>query len=189
MKALFDPLVPKKVTLATPADLIAAGKSQDEAEKERLAYENSVEELIGEYRRNLYDERVAALPEEVQGVIRKPELDRTAAEQKIADDYFPVLRIDTSKILEVLPDDKKSQYRELIKRAPSQGRGRRGAGPSLAVFWTVETDSKRESEPSYILTSGDPARPERNREVKPGWPFAPRPSSFAKEGSRRSPIG
>jgi hypothetical protein len=173
MKALFDPLVAKKVTLATPQDLVAAGKAQEAAEKERLAYEQSVEELVGEYRRKLYDERVAALPEEIQRVIRKPEPDRTAAEQKIADDYFPVLRIDTSKILEVLPDDKKSKYRELLKSAPPQGRGRRGAGTSPAVFWTVEVDRKRESEPSYILTSGDPARPERNREVKPGWPFAP----------------
>ena len=31
MKALFDPLVVKKVTLATPAELVAAGKAQAEA--------------------------------------------------------------------------------------------------------------------------------------------------------------
>ena len=173
MKALFDPLVTRKVTLATPADLIAAGKAQEAAEDQRQAHEQSIEDLVGEYRKKLYDERVAALPEEVQRVIRKPEQTRTAAEQKIADDYFPVLRIDASKILEVLPDDKKTKYRELLKSAPAQGRGRRGAGMSPAVFWTVEVDRKRESEPSYILTSGDPARPELNYPVKPGWPFAP----------------
>jgi hypothetical protein len=173
MKALFDPLVTRKVTLGTPADLIAAGKAQEAAENERQAHEQLVEELVGEYRKRLYDERVAALPEEVQRVIRKPEHARTAAEQKIADDYFPVLRIDASKILEVLPDDKTTKYRELLKNAPPQGRGRRGAGMSPAVFWTVEVDRKRESEPNYILTSGDPARPELNHPVKPGWPFAP----------------
>jgi hypothetical protein len=178
MKALFDPLVAKKVILATPADLIAAGKAQEEAEKNRAAHEQSIEALVGEYRQKLYDERVAALPEDIQRVIRKPEPARTAAEQKIADDYFPVLRIDTSKIMEVLPDDTKTKYRELLKSAPPQGRGRRGSGSSPAVFWTVEVDRKRESEPSYILTSGDPARPERNREVKPGWPFAPATVEF-----------
>jgi hypothetical protein len=176
MKALFDPLVATKVTLATPADLIAVGKAQEEAEKNRLAYEQSIEELVGEYRQKLYDERVAALPQEVQRIIRKPEPDRSAAEQKIADDYFPVLRIDASKIQAALPEEKKSKYRELLKNAPPQGRGRRGGG--LAVFWTVEVDRKRESEPSYILTSGDPARPERTREVKPGWPFAPATVEF-----------
>ena len=178
MKALFDPLVVRKVTLATPADLVAAGKAQEAAEKEREAHERAVEEVVGEFRRKLYDERVAALPDDVQQIIRKPEAKRTAAEQKIADDYFPVLRIDPSKILEVLSEDKKKKYQEVLRRPPP---GRRGSGPSLAAFWTVETDAKRASEPSYVLTSGDPARPERNREVKPGWPFAPANIEFREE--------
>lgn len=181
MKALFDPLVVSKVTLAAPADLIAAGKAEEAAEKERLASEQAVEEVVGEYRRKLYDERVAALPDDIQRIIRKPERERTAAEQKIADDYFPVLRIDPSKILEVLPAETKTKYQELLRRPPSQGRGRRGAGRSLDIFWTVQVDRKRETEPSYVLTSGDPARPERNREVKPGWPFAP-PNVEFREG-------
>ncbi|HWB07452.1 MAG TPA: DUF1553 domain-containing protein, partial [Verrucomicrobiales bacterium] len=33
-------------------------------------------------------------------------------------------------------------------------------------------DPLREQEKSYVLTSGDPQRPEKNHEVKPGWPFA-----------------
>jgi hypothetical protein len=176
MKALFDPLVAKRVTLGTPADFIAAGKAQEAAEEAGLAHEQSIEALVGEYRRKLHDERVAALPEDVQRVIRNPESQRTAAEQKIADDYFPILRIDSGKILEVLPEDIKSKYRELLKNAPQQGRGRRGGG--LSVFWTVEVDRQRESEPSYILTSGDPTRPERDHEVKPGWPFAPASVEF-----------
>jgi len=46
------------------------------------------------------------------------------------------------------------------------------------VFWTVETDPRRETRKSYILTSGDPERPEMNHEVTPGWPFAPAGISF-----------
>ena len=34
------------------------------------------------------------LPPDVQTVIRKPEKQRSVAEQKILDDYFPILRIE-----------------------------------------------------------------------------------------------
>src|SRR6202035_3996942 len=51
------------------------------------------------------------------------------------------------------------------------GGRRRGSG--LQAFWTVEVDHQREHEKTYILTSGDPERPETNHEVQPGWPFAP----------------
>ena len=97
MKALFDPLVVRKVTLATPAEIFAAGKALDEAEQKRAAIERPLDELIAPYRKKLYDDRVAMLPPDVQAVIRKPEKERTAAEQKIADDYFPVLRIDAGQ--------------------------------------------------------------------------------------------
>jgi uncharacterized protein DUF1553 len=36
-------------------------------------------------------------------------------------------------------------------------------------------------EKSYILTSGDPERPEKNKPVEPGWPFAPANIDF-REG-------
>src|SRR4029078_7903081 len=47
----------------------------------------------------------------------------------------------------------------------------------LPAFWTVEVDPKLELEKSYVLTSGDPERPELNREVTPGWPFAMSPDT------------
>lgn len=109
------------------------------------------------------------LPTEVQAVIRKPEAERTPAEQKLADDYFPVLRIDPGKIAEVLSEADRQKYQELrrqLDQVPS-------AGTSLPVFWTVEVDPARELQKSYLLTSGDPDRPERNHEVEPGWPFGP----------------
>ena len=62
------------------------------------------------------------LPAEVQAVIRKPEKDRTAAEQKVADDYFPVLRIDTDKIVAILSEADRRKYRDLQAKLP---RGRR----------------------------------------------------------------
>src|SRR5205814_184589 len=65
MKALFDPLVLRKVTMATPQQMIEAGKAQDEIDQKRAAIEGPLEELIGPYRERLYNDRVAMLPPEV----------------------------------------------------------------------------------------------------------------------------
>ncbi len=171
MKALFDPLVVRKVTLATAAEVFAAGQAQEETERRRAAIEGPLNELIGPYKQKLYDDRVAMLPPDVQAVIRKPEKQRTVAEQKIADDYYPVLRIDADKILEVLPEADRTKYQELQRQLTAVG-GRRGPA-SLSAFWAVEVDPKKAQEPSYLLTSGDPERPEKDHPVQPGWPFAP----------------
>src|SRR5258707_10867183 len=104
---------------------------------------------------------------DVQGIIKKPERSRSPAEQKIADDYFPVLRIDGDKIQEILPPDVLKKYKELqqaVNQAGGGGGGRRGAG-GFPAFWTVETDHAKELEKSYILTSGDPERPEKDKPI------------------------
>jgi len=170
MKALFDPLVLRKVTLATAAEVVAAGRAVDEADRKRAAIEGPIEALVAPYRARLREERVALLPADVQAVIRKPEKDRSASERKVADDYFPVLRIDTGNILGALPEADRRRYRELQAKLPPAG-DRRGA--SLPAFWTVEVDPGKALEKSYVLTSGDPDRPELKNEVGPGWPFAP----------------
>ncbi|APW62671.1 DUF1549 and DUF1553 domain-containing protein [Paludisphaera borealis] len=178
MKALFDPLIVRKVTLASPAEILAEGKAIGEVERKREMAQGPIDDLLAPYKKRLYDDRVAMLPPDVQAVIHKPERQRSAAEQKIADDYFPVLRIDTGNILEIMPEPDRKKYRELQARLDAAG-GRRGS--SLPAFWTVEVDPKREAEPSYILTSGDPERPEKDHAVTPGWPFAPSGLEF-REG-------
>src|SRR5205807_5302700 len=75
MKALFDPLVLRKVTLATAAEIVAAGRAADEADRKRAAIEGPIEALIAPYRARLRDERIAMLPADVQAIIRKPEKD------------------------------------------------------------------------------------------------------------------
>jgi hypothetical protein len=180
MKALFDPLVVKKVTMATPEQIMAQSKALDETQKKRAAAEAPLNALIAPYKKKLYDDRVAMLPADVRAIILKPEKDRTVAEQKIADDYFPVLRIDADKIQEVMPADVQKKYKELqqaVNAAGGGGGGRRGGG-GLPAYWTVEVDRAKELEPSYILTSGDPERPEKNKPVQPGWPFAPAKIDF-----------
>ena len=118
------------------------------------------------------------LPPEAQAVIRKPEKQRSVGEQKIADDYFPILRIDGDKLTESMPEAARRRYQELQRQLNDQGGTQNGRGPVIPVFHTVEVDRLREQEKSYILTSGDPLRPELDREVKPGWPFAKEEPDF-----------
>jgi hypothetical protein len=178
MKALFDPLVLRKVTLATATEVVAAGRAADEVDKKRAAIEGPIEALVAPYRARLREDRIAMLPADVQAVIRKPEAARTAAEQRIADDYFPVLRIDTGNIEAILSEADRRVYRDLQGKLSRAGDRR---GTTLPAFWTVEVDPKKASEKSYVLTSGDPDRPEPKNEVAPGWPFAPAGVEF-REG-------
>jgi len=177
MKALFDPLVLKKVTLATSAELFARGKAMEEAKRKRAEVEASIEELVGPYRKQLYEDRIAMLPADVQAIVRKPEQQRSAAEQKVADDYYPVLRIDSDKIQEALPEAKRIQYKEILSRIEPQNAAG-AANTALPAFWTVESDPKKEMDKSYVLVSGDPERPEKDHEVAPSWPFAPTAIDF-----------
>lgn len=181
MKALFDPLVIRKVTLATPAEIVAKGKETEEAEKKRAPFEKALTDFVEPYKIKLYNDRVAMLPPDVKAIVLKPEQQRTAAEQKIADDYFPVLRIDSDKINEALPEADRAKYKELQRAVQQAGGSGARNGNGLPAFWTVEPDAKRQSETSYILTSGDPDRPEKAHPVEPGWPFMPANADF-REG-------
>ena len=186
MKALFDPLVVKKVTLATPAEILAQSKALDEAQKKRAAAEAPIDALIAPYKKKLYDDRVAMLPADVQAIIRKPEKERTVAEQKIADDYFPVLRIDADKIQEIMPPTSRSSTRNCSRRSTQARRWRRtprrwrtarlldrGGGPR-AASWRRATSS-----PAAI-----PSGPRRTSPCEPGWPFAPAEDRFPRRPDR-----
>ncbi len=179
MKALFDPLVLRKVVLASAADVFQSGKAIEALERKRTAVDTPLQALIAPYCKKLYDERVALLPADVQAVIRKPEKLRSVQEQKIADDYFPVLRIDPGKFLAIMPPAEREQYQKLKRQLDELDNARREA--TLPVYWTVEVDPMKVRDKSYILTSGDPTRPEKNRPVEPGWPFAP-PSIDFRDG-------
>lgn len=171
MKALFDPLVLRKVTLASAEDLLEAGKIMGETERKLAPLQQKLNELLAPYQQRLYDERVEMLPPDVQAIVMKSERERSPQEQKIADDYFPILRIDRGKINEILPDDVRKQAREWDAQIGDVRKESRRP-PTIPVFYAVETDRVREREKSYVLTSADPNRPELNNEVQPGWPFS-----------------
>src|SRR6185436_14197779 len=142
--------------------------------------EKALNDFIEPYKTKLYEERVLMLPADIQVVIRKPDKQRTVEEQKIADDYFPILRIDGDKLTEAMPEEARKKYQELQRQLNGESNENARRGPALPVFYTVEVDRLREQEKSYILTSGDPLRPEKEHEVKPGWPFATSAPDFRR---------
>ncbi len=180
MKALFDPLVLEPIDLVTPEERFAHGRALDEYERKLREVEEPISRLSEPYREKLYEERVSMLPPEVQRVIRKPEKERTAAEQKIADDYFPILRLDPPKIREIMPPETAKEYDALMKKL----NGLKRPDP-LPVFYTVQEDAKRAGEKSYVLNTGDPAKPKLDKEVQPGFPFASEKIEF-REGRRET---
>lgn len=173
MKALFDPLVLRRVPLATPQEIYAYGKASEAYRRAKEPVDQSIETLIAPYHQKLYNERVSMLPPDVRAIILKPERQRSVAEQKTADDYFPVLRIDPPKLKEIMPKDVITAYDALLKKQRELK-----PPPGLDFFMSVEEDSARLQHPTYILTSGDPTKPEKDKPVPPGFPFQPADSDF-----------
>lgn len=180
LKAVFDPLVIRPVDLATPAERFAQGQAVAEHEARVKTVVAAMRKYIEPYHRRLYEERLSALPQDAQAAIRKPESERTAAEQKVAEDYHPILRIDPPKIKEVMPQDQIPRYEAYLKELADLK-----APEPLVVFWTVEDDARRATEKSYVLTTGDPARPKLSQEVTPGFLFTSRPPEF-RDGRREA---
>jgi len=180
MKAIFDPLVLKNVMLATPAEIFEDGQKRDLHKKKLDPINAQIEALTGSYRKKLFNERVALLTPEVQAIVRKPEPDRTPAEQKTFDDYYPVLRIDPSKIKEIMPKEEVDRYEALLMQKEDLGEV-----PALPSYWTVEEDPELLKAKSYILTTGDPKRPETDKPVQPGFPFEPAGFDF-RDGRREA---
>jgi hypothetical protein len=180
MKALFDPLVPKKVVMATPAEIFSNGELVAEYNRNKAPLDEAIEALVAPYRTKLYADRVAMLTPDVRAIIIKPEKDRTPQEQKTADDYFPVLRIDPSKIKEAMPPARRVEYEALLKQESELT-----PPPELPSYWTVEEDETLLQQKTYILSTGDPKRPEKDKPVEPGFPFMPAGVDF-REGRREA---
>jgi hypothetical protein len=180
MKALFDPLVVKRVRLATGQETMNYDVAYSEYQKKKNAAQKQVEDLIGPYKQQLFEKLLTTLTPEVQAVFRKPEKQRTAAEQKIADDYHVVFKVMSSGLKEFMPPDLLKQYTVLQKAADAI----RPPTP-LPEFWAVEEDSERLKEPSYILTNGEPTQPEKDKPIKPGFPFEP-PNTEFRDGRRET---
>ena len=180
MKALFDPLTVKRVRLATAQQTYDYDRAYTAYEAQKNAAQKQVEDLIAPYKAQLFEKLMTTLTPDVQAVFRKPEKQRTAAEQKIADDYHVVFKVMSSGLKEFMPPDSLKQYAILQKAADAI----RPPAP-LPEFWMVEEDSQRLKEPSFVLSNGEPDQPEKDKPVQPGFPFEPSSTEF-RDGRRET---
>ena len=179
MKALFDPLELRTVQLATATDVLKYGQQRTAYDREKKRLDDEITEVTRTYHDRLYNERVDMLPPEIQTIIRIPEKERTVEQQKTADEYFPVLRIDSGKLRAIMPREVKDEYDRLRKEL-----GKLDRPGQLPVFYTVGEDEIRKQQTRYVLNSGDATRPEKDRPVQAGFPFADSDSIQFREGLR-----
>ncbi len=168
MKALFDPLVLRRIELATTEQIFEHGRRMDEHEARLNRLVEGMRAFVRPHHDRLYEERVASFPTEVQAAIRKPEGKRNRHEQKLYDDYYPILRIDPIKLKAVMTPEENARYDEYLKQIEAEK-----PPEPLPEFWTVAEDPKRLARTNHVLTTGDPKRPKLHRAVGPGFPFAP----------------
>ncbi len=173
MKALFDPLVLRPVELATAEEVFAQGRAVDEYESRLKELVDTMRAFIEPYHTKLHEERLDMLPKEAAAALRKPEKDRTPEERKLADDYYPTVRVDPPDIKKIMPPDKVKQYEGYLKEIKELK-----TPTPLPEFWSVADDAKRASETNYVLTTGDPSRPKLTQPVQPGFPFATKTPDF-----------
>ncbi len=91
-----------------------------------------------------------------------------------------MLRIDADKLKEVMSKEEVAKYNALLKQQQAIPRA-----PALAFYWTVEDDPGLLKQQSYILTTGDPKKPEKDNPVEPGFPFQPANVDF-RDGRRET---
>src|SRR2546430_10394665 len=77
MKALFDPLVLRRVELATANEVFAQGRAVQQHQTRLAALVEEMRRFIAPYHDRLYEERLSILPADVQYALRKPEQART----------------------------------------------------------------------------------------------------------------
>jgi hypothetical protein len=180
MRALFEPLVVKRVRLATAQETLNYDRQYSEYEVKKNAAEKEIDDLIAPYKAKLFEQLMTTLTPDVQAVFRKPDKQRTAAEQKIADDYHVVFKLMNSGLKPYMPPDLLKRYSEMRKAADAI----RPPG-ALPEFWMVDEDSARLKEPNYMLTNGEPSQPEKDHTVQPGFPFEPAGTEF-RDGRRET---
>jgi hypothetical protein len=139
MKALFDPLVVKKLTLATPAEIFANGDSAEAAQIKRAAAEKPIkarmEAIEGAIRKRLEEERVLMLPPAAQA----PSENRKATQSgrtNAVDDYSRPSSVTRSKSETLIPEARK-EFEALEKQPltrPRRGGGGQRGGGGLPAF-------------------------------------------------------
>ena len=154
LKAIFDPVVIEKKTLASTDQLALYKMARDNYERRKKELEKPLDEFLTPFKEKLQGDRIRTFPLDVQEALKTPEDKRTPAQKKLADDYAPIVRIDPPKYKEIMSPEQIRIYDGL--RSPLQNLAEPAEPES---FWTVREDPELAKQKSFILDTGEPDRP------------------------------
>jgi hypothetical protein len=154
LKAIFDPLIIEKKSLAGAEEQALYKIAIDNYEKRKKELEQPLDQFLSPFKEKLQAERIAKFPPNVQEALRTPEEKRTKEQKKLADDYAPIIRIDPPKYKEIMTPDQIRTYDGL--RVPLMDLARPTEPEN---FWTVREVEELAKQKSFILETGDPDRP------------------------------
>jgi len=154
LKAIFDPVVIEKKILAGADQMALNAMAVENYERRKKELEKPLDAFLAPFKERLQGERIRTFPPAVQEALKTPEEKRTLEQKKLADDYAPIIRIDTPKYKEIMTREQIRIYDGL--RSPLQNL----AQPAeLENFWTVREDEQLAKQKSFILDTGEPDRP------------------------------
>ncbi len=154
LKAIFDPLVPEKRTLAGADQQALYTLAVEHYERRKKELEQLQDEFLAPFKEKLQADRIREFPPIVQEAFKTPENQRTPEQKKLADDYAPIVRIDLIKYKEVMTAEQIRIYDSL--RVPLQDLAQPVEPEN---FWTVREDEERAKQKSFILETGEPDQP------------------------------
>lgn len=154
LKAIFDPLVIEKRTLAGPDQMALHAMAVENYQRRKKELEKPLDEFLAPFKEKLQGDRIRTFPPQVQEALKTPEDKRTPEQKKLADDYAPIIRIDPPKYKEVMTpeqiriyDGLRTPLQDLVEPAEPEN------------FWTVREDEQLAKQKSFILDTGEPDRP------------------------------
>ena len=154
LKAIFDPVVIEKKSLAGADQLALHKMAVENYERRKKELEKPLDEFLAPFKEKLQGERIRTFPADVQEALKTPEEKRTPAQKKMADDYAPIVRIDPPKYKEIMSPEQIRIYDGL--RSPLQNLAEPAEPES---FWTIREDEALAKQKSFILDTGEPDRP------------------------------
>jgi len=154
LKAIFDPVVIEKKSLAGADQLALHKMAVENYERRKKELEKPLDEFLAPFKEKLQGDRIRTFPPDVQEALKTPEEKRTPAQKKMADDYAPIVRIDPPKYKEIMSPAQIRIYDGL--RSPLQNLAEPAEPES---FWTIREDEALAKQKSFILDTGEPDRP------------------------------
>jgi uncharacterized protein DUF1553/uncharacterized protein DUF1549 len=164
VQAFFSPAKFRKdIPVGTPEVLAQHGRVVAVYEKEVRTLRDQIDAIAGSARAELREQRIAALPEDVQTAFRTSEKQRTPAQQTLVDRHSPAVEPPVREVAGKVPGSLRERYEALAKDL----RALELKKPSPPTCLGLQEDGP-ESPKTFLLERGELHA--RGAEIIPGVP-------------------